>query len=243
MNEIQKKYQKEIEEIVEACHRCAELGYVTSSGGNLSYRLSDGNILITPTKTPKLRMKFEDICVIDEKGNEVFFPDGKKPTGEMPFHIRIMNARKDVKAIVHAHPPVITGFAIARSDLLSKAILPEPVIEVGPMLNVGYATPLSEELSQNFDAVIHKSNAFVMENHGALVCSVTTLTDAVDYMEMYEAMAKSIVVSKIIGKVNLLTKEDVSELNKVSKTRNLAIPGGDNTKNLLDIYNNMEVCL
>ena len=237
MNEIQIKYQKEIEEIVEACHRCAELGYVTSSGGNLSYRLADGNILITPTKTPKRIMKFEDICVIDGEGNKIFYPDGKKPTGEMPFHVRIMKAREDVKAIVHAHPPVITGFAIARSDLLSKAVLPEPVIEVGPMLNVGYATPLSEELSQNFDAVIHKSNAFVMENHGALVCSVTTLADAVDFMEMYEAMAKSLVVSKIIGETNLLTKEDVADLNNVSKTRSLAIPGGDSTKDLLDIYN------
>ena len=105
------------------------------------------------------------------------------------------------------------------------------------MVNVEYATPLSEELSQNFDAVIHKSNAFVMENHGALVCSVTTMADAVDYMEMYEAMAKSLVVSKIIGETNLLTKEDVADLNNVSKTRSLAIPGGDSTKDLLDIYN------
>ena len=65
--------------------------------------------------------------------------------------------------------PVLTGFAIAHSDILSKAILPEAIIEVGPILNVKYATPLSDELSENFDKVIKKSNGFLMENHRAPV--------------------------------------------------------------------------
>ena len=59
MNEFQKKYEKEIEELVNACHRCAELNYVTSSGGNLSLRIEEDLILITPTKTLKRTMRFE----------------------------------------------------------------------------------------------------------------------------------------------------------------------------------------
>lgn len=237
MNELQKKYEREILEIVDACRRCSELEYVTSSGGNLSVRAQEGVILITPTKTPKRKMQFEDICIIDEDGNEIFFPEGKKPTGETPFHIRIMKNRPDIKAIVHAHPPIITGFAIARSQELSKAILPEPVIEVGPMLNVKYAAPLSEELSREFDEVIHKSNGFVMENHGALVCSGNSITEAVDHLEMYEAMAKSIVVSKVLGNTAVLNAEDVEQLQNVADIRSLSRPGGDNLKSLVEIYN------
>lgn len=237
MNELQKKYEREITEIVDACRRCAELEYVTSSGGNLSVRAEKGVILITPTKTPKRKMQFEDICIIDEEGNEIFFPEGKKPTGETPFHVRIMKNRPDIKAIVHAHPPIITGFAIARSQELSKAILPEPVIEVGPMLNVKYAAPLSEELSMAFDEVIHKSNGFVMENHGALVCSENSITEAVDHLEMYEAMAKSIVVSKVLGNTAVLNAEDVEQLQGVADVRSLSRPGGDDSKTLVEIYN------
>lgn len=235
MNDYQMKYKNEIEELVESCHRLAELGFVTSSGGNLSYRMEDGNILITPTKTPKRRMRFEDICIIASNGECVYFPDGKKPTGEMPFHVRIMNKRTDVRAIVHSHPPIITGFAIAHSNLLSMPFLPEPVIEVGPMLNVKYEAPLSEELSQAFDAVIEESNAFLMENHGALVCSSNSLEDAVDCFEMYEAMAKSIVTAKILGNTNILSKENVSVLDEVIKVRKLEIPGVDKTT-LSEVY-------
>ncbi len=225
MNELQTKYKREIEELVEACHRCAELGYVTSSGGNLSYRLEENLILITPTKTPKRQMRFEDICFIDSEGNIVYAPEGKKPTGETPFHVRIMNMRKDVRAIVHAHPPVLTGFAIAGTDLMERPFLPEPILEVGPMLNVAYATPLSDELSENFDAVIHKSNGFLMQNHGALVCNVNDITEAVEHMEMMEAMAKSICVAKIIGNANEIPTEYVRDLDNVIRIRNLKMPG------------------
>ena len=82
MNEFQKKYEKEIQELTEACHRCAELNYVTSSGGNLSLRAAEDVILITPTKTLKRKMRFEDICAVDPDGKIIYSPEGKKPTGE-----------------------------------------------------------------------------------------------------------------------------------------------------------------
>lgn len=239
MNTYQKLYEKEIEELVEACHRCAQLGYVTSSGGNLSYRMNDGNILITPTKTPKRSMRFEDICIIDSCGEYVYLPDGKKPTGETPFHVRIMNKRPDIRAIVHAHPPIITGFAIAHSDLLAMPFLPEPIIEVGPMMNVKYATPLSEELSEAFDEVIEKTNGFIMQNHGALICCTQSIDECVDELEMMEAQAKSVLISVILKNTNVLTSDDVKELDNVIRVRNLKMPGmGKNT--LEDVYSGVK---
>ena len=180
-------------------------------------------------------MTEEDICAIDLQGNIVYAPEGKKPTGETPFHTRIIRMRPDVKTIVHAHPPVITGFAIAHSDLLAKAILPEPIIEVGPVLNVKYATPLSEELSESFDAVIQKSNAFLMENHGFLICGGDNVLNTVEQMQMIEAMAQSLVVAKTIGEVEFLTDANVKELEDVIKIRNLKIPGYMQ-ESLSDIY-------
>ena len=108
MNGIQRKYKRKIDELVAACHRLAELGYVTSAGGNLSLRVEENLLLITPTKTAKRIVAFEDICAIDLHGNIVYSPKNKKPTGETPFHTRIMCKRPDIKAIVHAHPPILT---------------------------------------------------------------------------------------------------------------------------------------
>lgn len=235
MNNIKKLYRNEIKMLTDACKRCGELGYVTSSGGNLSLRVDENLILITPTKTPKRFMTENDICAIDLEGNIVYAPNGKKPTGETPFHARIMRMRPDIKSIVHTHPPVLTGFAIAHSDMLSKAILPEPIIEVGPVLNVKYATPLSEELSESFDAVIKKSNAFLMENHGFLICGGDDVLNTVEQMQMIEAMAQSVIVAKCLGNVELLTDKHVEELEEVINVRNLKIPGFEQ-KSLKDIY-------
>lgn len=233
---LQEKYKREIEELVEACHRCANLGYVNSSGGNLSVRVEENVVLITPTKTPKRLMTFNDICILTLDGKVLYSAEGKKPTGETPFHLRIFKNRPDVKGIVHAHPPVITGLSLTDSDILQYPILPEVVLEVGPILDVAYATPLSEELSENFDCVINKSNGFVMKNHGALFCSPVSIFEAVELLEMSESMAKSIVVAKIFGQVNTLKKQDLSNLDDVLKVRSLKIPGGDENLSLVDVY-------
>lgn len=220
-----KAYRHEIEEIVEACHRLAELGYVTSSGGNISLRVDNNILLITPTKTPKRLMKAEDICAVDLNGDTLYSPDGKKPTGETPLHALIMRRRPEVKAVIHAHPPVLTGFAIAGSDLLAKPILPEPVLEVGPALLVKYATPISEELSRQFEDVVEESNCFLMENHGVTLCNVNSVFEAAEQIQMMESMAISVITALRLESFKPLTKEQTKELDNVIKQRGLTIPG------------------
>jgi L-fuculose-phosphate aldolase len=221
---LQSDFSEQIEEMVEGCHRLATLGYVTSSGGNISYRVEENLVLITPTKTPKRIMRVEDICAVDLEGRIVFSSGGKKPTGEMPFHLRILKARPDLKAVVHAHPPVLTGFAIAGSDLITQPFLPEPITEVGPMLLVPYETPLSEALSMQFDAVIRKSNGFLMENHGAVVCG-DGVFEAVEMMQMMECMGVSIMTAHALGKCEPISPAFVKEMDQVIAVRNLRMPG------------------
>lgn len=238
MNDLQKLYENEINKLVEACHRCAELNYVTSSGGNLSVRVDENRMLITPTKTLKRKMQFDDICIIDLDGNVLYAREGKKPTGEWPFHTRIMKKRPDVMAIAHAHPPYLTGFAIADSRLLDLPFLPEPIIEVGPIKMVPYETPLSEALSLQFDAVIDESNGFLMQNHGALFCSPVDIGDAVELLNMAECMAQSIFVAQVMGTPKAIPKSFVKQMDEVVSIRNLKIPGAEGKfKSVTELYN------
>ena len=225
MNELQRQYAPMIEELVEAAHRCAALGYVQSQGGNLSQRVGGGNVLITPTKRNKADLCFDDICIVTEDGRTLYAPEGGKPTSESPFHLRILQMRPDLNAVLHAHPPVLTGFAINGGDWLKRPYLPEPVLEVGPMVLVPYAEPGSDELAQAFDGVINRSNGFLMQNHGVLMTSVESVKRALELLEMVESQAKSLVVAIALGGARQLPKEDVNHLERTLRTRGLKLPG------------------
>jgi len=237
MHELQRKYESEIKEIVFTSNRLADLGYVTSHGGNLSYRVDGNIILITPTKVPKRKISFSDILILDANGNVLFSANGRKPTGETPMHIRILNKRPDIKGLVHAHPPVLTGFSLVDTDLLSKPLLPEPILEVGPVISVEYAEPISDKLAIEFDKVIHKSNAFLMKNHGVMILSTEGVERALDLLEMIEAMAISIQTSSTIGNLNEISKESINDLENIIIKRNLKIPGDPRyIKKLKELY-------
>lgn len=236
MKSIISEYRSAVDELVSACRRCAELGYVTSAGGNLSIRVSKNIILITPTKTPKRDVTVSDICAVDPDGNTIYAPEGKAPTGETPFHTRIYRLRSDIKAIVHAHPAALTGFAIAGTDILEKAILPEPAMEIGPIVTVPYETPLSEELSDNIGRVIGRSNGFLMENHGALFCSPHGVIDALDMLQMAENMAVSVAVATVLGNARPIGEKYIQGIADVAVKRHLPVPGGVPGNSVSDLF-------
>lgn len=236
MKSIISEYRSAVDELVSACRRCAELGYVTSAGGNLSIRVSKNIILITPTKTPKRDVTVSDICAVDPDGKTIYAPEGKAPTGETPFHTRIYRLRSDIKAIVHAHPAALTGFAIAGTDILEKAILPEPAMEIGPIVTVPYETPLSEELSDNIGMVIGRSNGFLMENHGALFCSPHGVIDALDMLQMAENMAVSVAVATVLGNARPIGEKYIQGIADVAVKRHLPVPGGVPGNSVSDLF-------
>ncbi len=234
----QQSFWEEKNELAEACQRCAELGYVTSSGGNLSIRVSENEILITPTKTPKRCISAEHICVIDLNGKTLYAPEGLAPTGETPFHVRMYQKRADIKGVVHAHPSILTGFAIANNDMLTKPFLPEPIIEIGPILTVPYETPLTDELSDNIEKFLPLSNGFLLENHGAVFCSGKGVMDALDMLQMAEEMAKSVFVAKVLGNAKTITPYYVKKLDDVLHVRSLKMPGDPSrVTSLVELYN------
>lgn len=237
MTELQRQYEKQITELAEASVRVAELGFVASQGGNLSYRVSEDVVLITPTKVAKRRVTFDDVCIIRLNGEVLYAKEGRRPTGETPMHTHIFEKRPDVCALVHAHPPVLTGFAIAHSDLLAKPLLPEPALELGPVLRAAYAEPLTDKLALEMDAVIERTNAVLMENHGVIVLSSEGIERAADLLEMLEAMAQSVCVAMQLGKVEFISEEELKNLNNVCRVRNIPYPGKPGVfHSLLDAY-------
>ncbi len=222
---LRERYAPQVEELVTAAVRVAALGYVTSHGGNLSVRADEEVVLITPTKVPKRDITADDICFINMRGETLYAPEGRRPTSESPFHLRVFQKRPDIRGIVHAHPPVLTGFAIAGSDLLTRPFLPEPVIEVGPMVLVPYAQPGSDALAEAFDGALLRSNGFLMENHGALMANCEGVLRALDLLEMMECAAKSVLVARALGNLKTLPDKDVQDLEDVMVARGLPMPG------------------
>ncbi|MFW6288903.1 MAG: class II aldolase/adducin family protein [Spirochaetota bacterium] len=220
------RFADEVRLLAGASRRLGELRFVTSHGGNLSWRVSDDRILITPTKVVKRTMKPDDICLIDADGALVDANNGRRPTGETPMHVRIFAQRPDVESIVHAHPPILTGFSISnRAELLARPLLPEPVIEAGPVLLVDYAEPVSDALAAEFDKVIGRTNAFLMKNHGMTVCSAHDVTRTLDILEMLEMEAYSVWVAHSLGQVDSIPSHEVEAMERTLSGRGLPIPG------------------
>jgi L-fuculose-phosphate aldolase len=159
------------------------------------------------------------------EGGVRYAAKGRRPTGETPLHLQLLRCRPDLCALVHAHPPALTGPAMARADVLSRPFLPEPAIEVGPMVSIPYIEPVSDGLAEAFAQVADEANAFLMYNHGVTVGSHIGVTRAVELLEMLEASAISLQVAVSFGGARELTDDDLRRLDDVRSRRGLPLPG------------------
>lgn len=237
MHAFQKRFKEEIDEMVESSNRLGEQGFATSHGGNLCFRIDNDILLITPTKVAKRKIIFDDIVAIDMKGETIFATEGRQPSGEKYMYLKILDKRPDIKAVIHAHPPVLTGFACSGSNMLERPFLPEVVFELGPVLPVEYKEPITEDLARAFEKVIHKGNAFMMKNHGITICSPYSVLRALDMMEMLEAQAKSLITASILGGLEEISRDGVKDLENTLRNRNLKLPGDPRyIKSLTQLY-------
>jgi L-fuculose-phosphate aldolase len=223
-SEIRTTFADDLEAVARASRRLGELGYVASHGGNLSCRVSDDLVCITPTQVVKREMTADDIVIVSTDGAIVSSLHGRRPTGETPMHLLILSLRPDLDAIVHAHPPVLTGFSLVDSDLLQKPLLPEPVLEVGPVISVPYAEPVSDALARQFESLIDRSNAWLMRNHGITIGSSEGIDRALEMLVMTEAMAASVSVASAIGPVSTISREEVQNMERTLAGRSMPLP-------------------
>ena len=182
-------------------------GMTTTSGGNISVIDEKGDIWVTPAGVDKGSLLPSDIICVKTDGS-ILGPH--KPSSEFPFHKAIYEIRKDIRAIIHAHPPALVSFSVVR-EIPNTNIVVQARHICGP---IGYATyelpgsaalgvQIAKEFSKGFKAVI-------MENHG-IVLGGSDLVDAFQRFETLEFCARSILFGSTIGTPRYLRDEDIEK--------------------------------
>ena len=185
-------------DIVEVGRRLYARGYTASNDGNISVRLDGGRLLMTPKSVCKGFMTPEMMCITDLDGKKL--AGERDPSSEMQMHLEVYRQRPDAKAVVHAHPPIATGFAVAGIPL-DRAVLAEVVTTLGSVPIAEYATPSTKELPEAVRKYVKAHDGMLLANHGALTLGAD-LFAAYYKMETIEHFAKISLVARMLGGEN-----------------------------------------
>lgn len=195
--------------ICEVGKRIYDRNFVAANDGNISVKVGPNTIWTTPTGVSKGFMTPDMMVKMDLNGKVI---SGKyKPSSEVKMHLRVYKENPEVNAVVHAHPPVATSFAIAGISL-EQPILPEAVVLLGRVPVAPYATPGTQEVPDSIAPYCKDHNAVLLANHGALTWG-RDLMEAHFRMESLEHYALILMYSNnIINKVNELNCSQITEL-------------------------------
>lgn len=201
--------------IASVCRKLWERGLVAGQDGNVSARLDAARILITPAGLSKGDVGPDDLVVVGRDGTPE--RDGPPPSSEMLLHLRAYDRRDDVAAVVHAHPPTATAFALAGETLPDDA-LPEVTVLLGPVPLVAYAVPGSAALADAFEPFWAAHDTFLMANHGAMTLG-DSLLRAHQRMETLEHAARIILTARTLGPLVRLGPDQVRALTALRPRR------------------------
>jgi L-fuculose-phosphate aldolase len=194
--------------VVGICRRLYDRGLIAGSDGNVSVRLDDGTVLVTPSDASKADLDSANLVRVSIDGAVL---SGGRPSSEIRMHLRIYQRRADVRAVVHAHPPVATGFATSGQSFMTP-VLPEVILTLGDVPVVPYATPGTSALADSLEPYLTAGqDAFLLANHGATTVGAT-LELAHRRMEGLEHAARILLVARVLGGPNELSAADVLTL-------------------------------
>ena len=183
-------------------------GLVAASDGNISVRLGADRILTTPTSMSKGLMEADDLVITDLQGRKL---EGRRnPSSEIAMHMLVYELRPEIQGVVHAHPPVATGFA-ASGLPLNQALVAEVVLALGCIPLAEYGTTGTPELSATLRPLIPSYDAILMSNHGVVTYG-DSVWSAYFKMEVVEHFARISLVSHLLGRQNLLGRDEVGKL-------------------------------
>ena len=207
-------------DIVEIGRRLYARGYTASNDGNISVRLDGERLLMTPKNVCKGFMAEAMMCITDLDGRKL--AGDRDPSSEMQMHLEVYRQRPDVHAVVHAHPPVATGFAVAGIPL-DRAVLAEVVTTLGSVPIADYATPSTTELPEAVRKYVKAHDGMLLANHGALTLG-SDLYSAYYKMETIEHFARISLVARLLGGERLLSREEVFRLQGLRGMYGIASP-------------------
>jgi L-fuculose-phosphate aldolase len=197
--------------IVEVGRRLYARGYTASNDGNISVRLDGDRLLMTPKSVCKGFMTADMMVVTDLDGKKI--AGDRDPSSEMQMHLEVYKRRPDVQAVVHAHPPIATGFAVAGIPL-DRAVLAEVITTLGSVPIADYATPSTRELPEAVRKYVKAHDGMLLANHGALTLGAD-LFSAYYKMETIEHFAKISLVARLLGREHLISRDEVERLQNL----------------------------
>jgi L-fuculose-phosphate aldolase len=198
------------EEIVAVCCRLYDRGLIAGQDGNVSVRLPGGHILVTPAGLSKVDVRPTDLVELTPEGEQV--TDGPSASSEVGMHLRIYRERRDVRSIVHAHPPVATAYGVVGRDFMD-AVLPEVIFHLGRVPLVPFALPGTPALGDAMAPYLADHDAFLLASHGATTVG-PSLRLAHQRMESLEHAARILTVAAQLGSVTPLQPEHVAALQR-----------------------------
>ena len=218
-------------EIVEVGRRLHAGGFVAANDGNISVRLDENRLLTTPTGVSKGFMTPDMMVTINIQGQ--MLAGDRNPSSEILMHLAVYELRPEIRAVVHAHPPTATGFAVAGIPL-DRAVLAEVVTTLGSVPIAAYGTPSTHQLADAVRQHIRAHDGLLLANHGAITAA-SELFSAYYKMETIEHFARISLTARLLGRERLLSREEVQRLEGLRSTYGIVAPApicADGTEDL-----------
>ena len=197
-------------QICDICNKMWQLGWVAANDGNVSVKISDNEVIATPTGISKSFITPEKLVTIDMDGNVLEAEKGYRPSSEIKMHLCCYKEREDVGSVIHAHPPGATSFAVAHVHMDNYSMI-ESIIAIGSVPITPYGTPSTNEVPDAIRPYLQKHDVMLLENHRALTVGADLLT-AYYRMESLELWAKIELNARILGGAKELSRENIDRL-------------------------------
>jgi len=220
------------QEMCEIGRRIYAKGFAAANDGNITARISENEVLCTPTMHSKGFLTPDDISTIDFEGNQI--AGRKKRSSEALLHLEIYRNRPDLKSVVHCHPPHATAFAIAREPI-PQCVLPEVEVFLGDVPITKYETPGGQEFADTIIPFVKKTNVIILANHGT-VSFGESVERAYWWTEILDAYCRMLMLAKQIGGVNYLGEQKSREL------LDLKTKWGFSDPRTTEEYKNCDIC-
>ncbi len=196
--------------IVRCCRRLWEGGLIAGADGNVSVRLGPNRVLVTPSGGLKCDLSAGDLVEVDLAGASR--RSSRPASSELDLHLRVYRRRTDCGAVVHAHPPTATAFAVAGEGLPAD-VLPELILYLGSVPLVPYGMTGTPALGDAVEPFLDRHVAVLLANHGAVAWGPDLVTAQIR-MESLEHSARILLAARALGQITRLTPEQVLALDQ-----------------------------
>jgi L-fuculose-phosphate aldolase len=196
------------QDMCEIGRRIYDRQFAAANDGNITVRVSENEVLCTPTLQCKGFLKPDDIALIDMNGKQI--SGRKKRSSEALLHLEIYRQREDVKSVVHCHPPHATAFAIAHEPI-PQCILPEVEVFLGDVPITKYETPGGQEFADTIIPFVKRTNILILANHGT-VSYGESVEQAYWWTEILDSYCRMLLLAKQLGNVSFLSGQKSQEL-------------------------------